>query len=350
MCPLATGPRIRTFLWVALLIGLSGCSVVPTVQPPADEVPEEAPRLPPKPQDSPVIDEAPEPVAKPAPEPANLPVEPPKAPLRVATLLSRRIPEYEDVVTALRAEVSDMDVYDLGDKSRTPRELVEAVLATKPDVVVAVGYQAARFAGQIEGTPVVYSQVFNTGGLEIDSPRIKGVAMLPPLDLQLAAWKELNPNLTSVGAIIGPGHEALLDEAKVAGEAHGVRIESRLAHSDRETLYLFTRLVPQIDGYWLFPDNRVLSSAVLRQMLTYAARHRVQIAVFNDSLLSLGATLSATAVDDDIARTILDVVDQLIAGQGDELPAISPLSDISVRPSGAEARSASTTASAESGH
>jgi len=344
------GTRGRLILCLAILAGLSGCTLVPPIEQSPEEIPVEVPRLPPKPERPPAIDEMPEPVAQPAPEPAPAPVTPPVEPMRVAVLLSRRIPEYESVAGALRAELGELDVYDLGDKSRTPAELLEAVLLSAPDVVVAVGYRAAEVAARIDGTPVVYSQVFNTGNLDLDSPQVKGVAMLPPLDRQLAAWKSLNPSLSSVGAIIGPGHEALLDEAQRAGDAHGVRFESRLARSDRETLYLFTRLVPQIDGYWLFPDNRILSPAVLRQMLSYAARHQVQIAVFNDSLLSLGATLSATAVDNDIARTILHVADRLVAEEGDELPAVSPLTDIAIRPGGAQALSSTALAPAEGGH
>ena len=47
-------------------------------------------------------------------------------------------------------------------------------------------------------------------------------------------------------------------------------------------------------------------------MLTYASRHRVQVAVFNDSLLALGATISTTSVDADMAETIVSVASQLI--------------------------------------
>jgi ABC-type uncharacterized transport system substrate-binding protein len=160
--------------------------------------------------------------------------------------------------------------------------------------------------------------------------------VLPPLDLQLDAWLELNPNLSSVGAIVGPGHEHLVEEATAAAAAGGVRFQHHVAESDRETLYLFTRLVPDIDGFWLFPDNRVLSADILRQMLDYAKRHRVQVAVFNDTLLPLGATISVTAVDDDIAATVIDVAQKLLEGYGENIPDLSPLSEVRVAtPSGA---------------
>lgn len=328
------------------VVSLAGCAVSPPV---TDDMSVEVPRLPPKPELHPEIAETSPPTVEPAPEPGTGPVSPPAPTLSVAVLLTRRIPDYENVANALRAEIDSIDVYDLGDKSLTPAETIDRIRGSDVDVVVAVGHQAAQFAAALKDTPIVYSQVFNTESLELDPERVKGVSMLPPLDRQLAAWKELNPSLSSVGAIIGPGHEALLDEATRAGELHGVRFESRLARSDRETLYLFTRLVPQIDGYWLFPDNRILSPAVLRQMLNYAARHRVQIAVFNDSLLPLGATLSATTDHEDIARTILDVADRLHADEGADLPAVTPLNEIVISSGNALVQSIDAIPPAEGG-
>ena len=40
-------------------------------------------------------------------------------------------------------------------------------------------------------------------------------------------------------------------------------------------------------------------------MMEYASQHRVQVAVFNDSLLSHGALFSASSVPADIAATIV---------------------------------------------
>ena len=115
-----------------------------------------------------------------------------------------------------------------------------------------------------------------------------------------------------------------------AAAAVGVKLHYRVVGSDRETLYVFNRLVPDIDGFLLFPDNRVLSRDVLREMLNYASRHRVQVAMFNDSLLPLGGTFSATAVSSDIAASVVIVLDKLTRGEGGGVPDISPLHEIQI--------------------
>ena len=321
---------------------LSGCALV--TYPPTTDAPVIEPQLPPdvKPRPEPTVEP---PVAAPAPPPAAPPKAPEPAPApplaapedpRVAVLLSDRTPAFESVANALATRVESVDIYDLADKSLTPREIFDAVHAAGTDVVVAVGLRATTFAQSFEELPVVFSQVFNVAEVDLDVPNVKGVSVLPPLELQLDAWLELNPNLSSIGAIVGPGHEHLVEEATAAAAGGGVRFQHHVAESDRETLYLFTRLVPDIDGFWLFPDNRVLSADILRQMLDYAKRHRVQVAVFNDTLLPLGATISVTAVDDDIAATVVDVAQKLLEGFGENIPDLSPLSEVRVStPNGA---------------
>ena len=327
--------RIAAWPPMALLglLLLSGCSVLPVFDKSAEPPAVEGPQLPPKPEPVPELpNPRPEVAAPKTPEPVlnPAPVEV-EEPLRVSVLLSSRLPAYERIAIALRTELGQLDVYDMDDRSLTPREMHDSIRAAKTEVVVAVGYKAAAFATRMPDMPVVFSQVFNTGGLDLESGRVRGVSVLPPLDQQLEVWRTLNPNLSSVGAIVGTGHEMLVEEAGIAATTHDVRFQHRVAQSDRETLYLFTRLVPEIDGFWLFPDNRILSTEILKEMLTYAARHRVQVAVFNDSLLSIGATLSTTPVDADVAATILQVAEQLVESDGEGVPPIAPLSDIAVR-------------------
>lgn len=312
---------------------LSGCSYLEGLSRTAPDEPVQEPQLPPDVgPDVPVIQPpptAPPPVVVvPQPEPEPPPViEPP----RVAVVISGRTAAYESVANALSARLKVVDIYDMSDKSLTAKEMADSIRATNSDIVVAVGLRATNFARSFEDMPVVFSQVFNTAQFDGDEQTLKGVSVLPPLDLQIEAWRKLNPNLSSIGAVIGSGHEHLIREATETARAHGVRFHYRLAQSDRETLYLFTRLVPDIDGFWLFPDNRILSASVLRQMLTYASRHQVQVAVFNDSLLALGATISTTSVDTDIADTIVDVASQLLLADGMDVPSLTPLKKIQVR-------------------
>jgi ABC-type uncharacterized transport system substrate-binding protein len=306
------------------LLTLSGCALFATPDVPTVSVPAPQPV---------VVIPAPELPVEPAPVVTAKPlVETPtviKLP-QVAIVLSSRHPAYEKIAIELGEQLDNVTVFDLSDKSQPPVNAFRKIHDSDTSAVVAVGLRAAISATSMSKVPVVFCQVFNIRQNDLLTENSRGVSSLPPLELQIAAWKELDPSLSSIGAIVGPGHEDLIAEAELAAAAHGVKLHFRIAKSDRETLYLFNRLVGEIDGFWLFPDNRILSGSVLKEMLSYASHHRVQISVFNESLLELGATLSSSTVDADIADTIVDVLGQIAAGNIEDVPLVSPLNDVQI--------------------
>jgi ABC-type uncharacterized transport system substrate-binding protein len=313
---------IKPVVAAIVTLMLSGCALLTGPVP----VPVEEP--PPKPV---VVLPPPELPAEPAPAAAAEPLVSKPVPLtQVAIVLSSRHPAYEGIATELAGHVENFTVFDLSDKSQPPVSAFRSIGDSGTTAVVAVGLRAAISATSMSKVPVVFCQVFNVQQNNLISNNSRGIASLPPLDLQIAAWKKIDPSLSSIGAIIGPGHEDLIAEAELAAATHGIELRIRIANSDRETLYLFTRMAGEIDGFWLFPDNRILSGPVLKEMLNYASRHRVQISVFNESLLKMGATLSSSTVDADIADTIVGVLEQIAAGDIENVPPISPLSDIKI--------------------
>ena len=154
--------------------------------------------------------------------------------------------------------------------------------------VVAIGQAAARVARDELDTPVVFTQVFNYQELLVEGRPIRGVAPMPPLDLQLQEWRRIDPGLERVGLIVSDRHTHLIAEAEEAAADTSVLLTTRTSGSDQETLYLFRRLAGGIDGFWLVPDDRILSPSVLREVLDYAVSHGVRVTVFSDALLSWG--------------------------------------------------------------
>jgi len=57
---------------------------------------------------------------------------------------------------------------------------------------------------------------------------------------------------------------------------------------------------------WLVPDNRVLSSGVLREALAYMLRQGKQTLVFNSQLLNYGGLISVEADPQDVAERVLE--------------------------------------------
>jgi ABC-type uncharacterized transport system substrate-binding protein len=306
-------------LGVVLL--LSGCSIffpdTVLTEPPPVAVPEPE-----------VAETAPAPVAvrpKPAPRkaaPAQLPP--------VAIVVAGSQPAYAEVAEELARQLDDYEVYDLDDGGPPPVTVLRNINDSKSSAVVAIGLRAARSAVAMAESPVIFSQVFNHQDYDLLTENSRGVAATVPVDAQIKAWKEIDPTISRIGAIVGGGHEDLLAEAEIAAQKHGVEIQLQVARSDQETLYFFRRMVRDIDGFLLIPDNRILSPRILQQMLEDARRHDVMVAVSNDAMLEMGAAISMSTVAADIATTIVGLIRRIQAGELDRIPPITPLSEIRV--------------------
>lgn len=318
---LRNGANIRTINRLTALLAvlaLSGCAYTPPQVEPVDE---------------PVVVVEPTEIEPPKIEPKE--VEPPKVaePVRlppVAIVLTSSRPAFLDVANALTSHLDDVQVYDLSDDSKPPVSVLRGINDSNTGTVVAIGLRAAQSSVAMADSPVVFSQVFNHQDFELVTPNSRGVAPLAPLDAQLAAWIEYDPTLSLIGMIVGEGHDDLITEAQLAAQKHNVELRVRISGSDQETLYLYRRMAQDIDGFWLFPDNRILSSRSLEKILESARQGQVAVAVPNESMLKMGATISIATQAEDIAATIAKIIRKIQSDGLLSVPAISPLSTINV--------------------
>jgi ABC-type uncharacterized transport system substrate-binding protein len=203
-----------------------------------------------------------------------------------------------------------------------------AVDASRAEAIVAVGVEAAELArSRYVDRPIIFCQVFDADRLLERDRRIWAVSAVPPLALQLRGWKAVDPSLERIGLIISEEHAGLIAEADAAARGVRAKLTYEYSTSDRETLYLFKRLAPELDGLWLFPDNSILSPPVLRELLDYAVSHDVSVMAFNDALLPWGALVSAESLPEDVAAAVQNVLDHVFTDRGGELPPVTALSE-----------------------
>jgi len=312
--------RAGILVWVLILAGCTAWTPEPEPEQAAIET---APSAPPAAESKPEI------VPEAEPEPAIKPPTPPLAP-PIAIVLTSSQPAYLDVASELAGHFENHTVYDLSQESLPPVAVLRSINDSDSMAVVAIGLRAAKSAVSMSESPVVFGQVFNYQQHELLSANSRGVAAVAPMDAQLAAWKQISPDLTRIGIIIGEGHDDLLQAAQLAAQKHGVELDVRVAHSDQETLYLFRRMLVNIDGFWLLPDNRVLSTRVLTEMLAESRRHNVAVAVPNEAMLQIGAAVAISTVAADIAKGIAGVLRRIQAGELDQVPPITELTEVRV--------------------
>jgi ABC-type uncharacterized transport system substrate-binding protein len=278
---------------------LSGCALIPDAPPPEPlgEIP------PPRHEQIPPI------VVEPPP---TEDVAEPAAP--VAIIVSGDSPAYVNVADSLIAQLGDDAYisYVLAD-SQAEADTQQAAEFFDRDIraVVAVGLPAALFATRNVTAPLIFCQVFNYSDYPELGRATAGVSMLAAFDEQLAFWKALDASLESVGTIVGPGHDQLIARSSAAAAAQGITLDARISNSDRETVYEFKRLSAEIDGFWLIPDNRILSVKAIEELMSYAALHSLPVVVSTPELLRFGALMSLAPSPSHVADSVLSVLGSL---------------------------------------
>jgi ABC-type uncharacterized transport system substrate-binding protein len=313
-----------------LLLALAGCAAFT--------------KHPPPPMPEPVAEVAPpDDTAAQAPEPAPPPVKPrtPPKPLHreAVVVFKGGSSGYAEVAAQIAAHLpASRYTTVLAELGPASVGLLDRFRDRAQVVAVAVGREAAEYVrANLPTTPVVFCQVFNYQDLFAAGGKIWGVSPLPPVRLQLRGWTAVDPSRQRIGIIVSEAQRQLAEEAAAAAGT-AVEFSTAVSSSDQETLYLFKRLAPQIDGLWLFPDNRILSPGVLRELLSYAVSHDVGVLVFNDALLSWGALMSANSTAPDVARSVRTVLDRVATGATRDLPTMTPLGEIELQVNAGVAR------------
>lgn len=274
---------------------------------------------------------------EPAPKPvAALPKEPPPPPPEVAILISSDIPAYREVADEITTRLGDRakSWYLKGGREADARTLAEIDQSSRAQVV-AVGLDAAIGAKRLKGRrQVIFCQVFNYAEHRLTTANYKGVAMLPSFEKSFTIWKSISPDLKQIAIITGPGLEGYVRLARAAAKAMGITLIHREVGSDKELLVVFKSVADSVQGYWIWPDNRVLSGIVLREVLTFGARRGKQVAVFNNDLLDLGGLLSITTDFHDISAKVVERLKQAENKPQIPGPAIKPLDEavVSINP------------------
>lgn len=252
--------------------------------------------------------------------------------MQVAILASENIPAYSNVAMALAKQLGRRgNIYYLSDSQLENLKTIAKFKNEDRIQVVSIGLNASIAAKALTNRQVVFCQVFNHQDYSLITPMHKGVSMLPSLPKTFNAWRALSPATTDIGIISGPGFDDLIQTAKAAAKAYGFTLHHITVSSDKEYQYAYKNLSKKVQGYWLLPDNRVLSENILRDIMTFSVRNSKQVAVFSDELLKLGGLFSIGSDYQDIARHVFDRLEQALSAEAIPGPDIVYLEKLNLR-------------------
>ncbi len=228
-------------------------------------------------------------------------------PLNVAIIISQDIENHhiiyhklEELITDKKGSVTPFYLYQ-----QSTTDIIEQIKEAQHLQIVAIGLEAAKAASSLSRIPVIFCQIYNYQDHNLVNEYIKGVSLIPSLEQQFQAWKTVFPQLKTVGFITGRGKQPLIDSALKTAATYDITLINHTVNNDKEMWGEFRRLTPQVDAFWLLPDNRILSKRTLRSIVSYSTKHTTPLFTINGLLLQAGAVISSSQVDDDIAQKVV---------------------------------------------
>lgn len=231
-----------------------------------------------------------------------------KAPsTQVVIIVSEDIPAYTEVAKTLSKLIGQRATIQYLFPSQLENiKLINNLKNIEHVQFVSVGLNASIAAKSLTNKQVIFCQVYNYQDYSLITSRHKGVSMLPSINQTFNTWRAISPAITRIGVISGPGLEDVIDTARISAKHYGINLIHETVKSDKEFQYAYKKMSKKVQGYWLLPDNRVLSEHTLRDIMNFSVRNSKQVAVFNEELLKLGGLLSIKSDPHDIAQQVYE--------------------------------------------
>lgn len=254
-------------------------------------------------------------------DPVSAPLEvgPVKAPVRlnIAILLSSKAQAYTHVADQLMANKRHhFSVFILSNDEADNNVLIDKLRSAAFKNITAIGLPAAKRLTKLENKKIVFTQIFDYQQYDLIKENMKGVSVLPSASELFKAWKKISPDLNQVAVITGPDLDEYINTAKQAAEKWGIDLVHMPATMDKEFLYIVKNKISSVQGLWLLPDNRILSSRVLKEIMAFNSRRGKQIVVFNPGLLNFGGLMSVEPSVSDIADAIIKKLENSVDKKG----------------------------------
>lgn len=208
---------------------------------------------------------------------------------------------YTQAVQGFRRALSaqaHMVEYTLREGGTDAREVGQSIRAGHPDLVLAVGLNAALAAKlEIPDLPVVFCLVLNPELHGLPAGNMAGVSMKIPHQQQLESIKRIAPGARRIGLLIGAAHNVgAITTATQQAKSLGLHLITATVSNREKVPEALKRLLPQIDLLWLLPDQMVITEELLPFLLESTFDAKIPLFGFSSTLVRRGA-LGALVID-----------------------------------------------------
>jgi len=243
---------------------------------------------------------------------------PPLEPGRVCVLQSSDRHAYQVPVRPFSEEIgAPVNVVSLGRKGRRRhrRAIMEAVRASRPPLIFALGVDAVRLARRfVPEAPVVFGVVINWKHFRLkELPQTTGIALEIPPEAQLTQLKLVAPDVRRVGVIYSRASTEVVARAREIAKHVDVKLVEAEVKGAGEVKGAWRRIRRKVDALWMVPDGQALDTESFAYLRSATVDAGVCFVGFSDKFVQAGCLMSLAADYEGIgsqagllARRILD--------------------------------------------
>ncbi|MEO6034475.1 MAG: ABC transporter substrate binding protein [Verrucomicrobiota bacterium] len=195
------------------------------------------------------------------------------------------------------------------------KELLKALGEAKPDVVVAIGLQAAETSRDYVGNiPLLFVMVANPNKRGLEGSNIAGISLNIPLIMQFTNYTNVVRNLRKLGVIYDEKKTGdVIREAKIEAEKIGMELVGISVNSPKAVADALKKLIEQkIDALWMVADETVVTPASFQFLQRETARNKLPFLAASEIFVEKGALASLTVDYTDMGRQAGEIVNQMI--------------------------------------
>lgn len=248
------------------------------------------------------------------------------APARIVVVRSRPLSAYDAAQQGFLSTVGQVQVhatYALTGDPQVTRRVISQIKGSPPDLVLALGTEAAAEVGSaLGGIPVVFAMVVDpVQSRLLSSPARPGGSMtgvtlaVPPSEV-LRALKRALPGAKSVGVIYDPAQsQRAVQELTDAARGLGLRVVTRSVGSAAEVPRAAEDLRGKMDVLYAPVDSTVYSPQSAKFVLLFALRSGIPVVGFSANLVEAGALLAVYPDYADVGRQAGSMARRILSGE-----------------------------------
>lgn len=225
--------------------------------------------------------------------------------------------------TVVKSQFADAVFHELFLKPGAGEAAVaDSIRHIKPSLVLTVGSAATQFAQtNCKATPVVFSAVMYpviSGFVESfarPGGNVTGASLSIPADIQFRYFKQIVPNVKSLGVLYTDNTASLIPPTKAIAQQMGLKLVAIRIDNERQLAPAFDSLAGQVDGIWSVADPNLFSPQSTKFILINALRRGLPLMGFSRNVVESGALFALDFDYKAIGRQAGELANQILKGQ-----------------------------------